>query len=142
MTLGHELKHVSAYMQIQTIRFDGRIRLELDVPEELRQHSIVKIVLQPLVENSIRHGIREKEDASGTIVIRARRDGEALLLQVIDDGVGMDRQTLDSLFSEERRGYGVSNVNDRLVLHYGASARLRYESEPGQGTTVSMRIPL
>ena len=100
------------------------------------------MVLQPLVENSIQHGIREKPDETGTIEIRARREVECLLLSVSDDGVGMDQATIDRIITSEHPGYGVYNVNDRLVLHYGSGAGLVFHSEPGCGTTVSMRIPL
>lgn len=141
VTLGHEVDLVSAYMRIQNIRFMNRIRLEADVPEALRPVRIVKMVLQPLVENSIQHGIREKPDESGVITIRARRSGESVEITVADDGVGMDEETIARIISSEHPGYGVYNVNDRLVLHYGSGAGLVFRSVPGEGTTVTLRIP-
>lgn len=129
-------------MQVQNIRFDNQLRLVIDVPDELLSRPIVKIVLQPLVENSIQHGIREREEKSGTILIRAEIEGCFMKLSVTDDGVGMDEETLNGLMSDSGKGYGVSNVNDRLILHYGNSARLMYTSVPGTGTTVTMKIPL
>ena len=141
VTLGHELQHVDAYMRVQNFRFMNRIRLAVDVPEELLNVHIVKMVLQPLVENSIQHGIREKPDESGVIAIHAARDGDQVEIAVSDDGVGMDQQTLSRILSSENPDYGVYNVNDRLILHYGAGAGLVFESAPGEGTTVRMRIP-
>ncbi|MDO4867481.1 MAG: sensor histidine kinase [Clostridia bacterium] len=141
VTLGHEVDLVSAYMHIQNIRFMNRIQLETDVPEELRHVRIVKMVLQPLVENSIQHGIREKPDESGIIKIRARRSGNDVEITVSDDGVGMDEETIARIISSEHPGYGVFNVNDRLVLHYGSSAGLVFRSIPGEGTTVTLNIP-
>ena len=141
VTIDHELRHVSAYLRIQNIRFANRIRLTVDVEAAVRDCSIVKLVLQPLVENCIQHGIREKDDESGTIVIRGWMEDHDAVLTVSDDGIGMDAATLSSILTRERAGYGVRNVNDRLVLHYGSAASLRYESVPGKGTTVTLRIP-
>lgn len=141
VTLDHELQHVEAYMRVQNIRFMNRIQLETDVPDALRHTHIVKMVLQPLVENSIQHGIREKADESGTIRIHAEAQGDFVLISVADDGVGMEEETVSGLLSSRHPGYGVYNVNDRLVLHYGSGAGLKFSSVPGQGTTVTLRIP-
>lgn len=141
VSLEHELQHVEAYVHIQNIRFMNRIRLIIDVPEDVRTCSIVKIVLQPLVENAIQHGIREKDDESGTILITARARGNEVVLSVADDGVGMDEQTLSGILDRKHSGYGVSNVSERLVLHYGQGAKLQYESCPGAGTVVTTCIP-
>ena len=141
VTIEHELRHVAAYMHIQNVRFMNRIQLVIDVPEIIRTHPIVKIILQPLVENSIQHGIREKDDESGTILITGRIDADELVLSVADDGVGMDEETLESILTRDRRGYGVYNVNYRLALHYGRKSCLQYTSCLGKGTTATMRIP-
>lgn len=141
VSLEHELQNVIAYVHIQNVRFMNRIHLVIDVPEDVRTCSIVKIVLQPLVENSIQHGIREKDDESGTILITARAHDNEVILSVADDGVGMSEQTLAGLLERKHSGYGVSNVNERLVLHYGQNAKLQFESYPGGGTVVTTRIP-
>lgn len=141
VTIDHELRHISAYMRIQNIRFTNQTTLIIDVPQEVRDCTIVKITLQPLVENCIQHGIREREDEKGTVIIRGFMDGHDAVLTIQDDGVGMDEATLASLFVRERAGYGVRNVNQRLLLHYGSVARLQYTSAPGKGTTVTLRIP-
>lgn len=139
VSLEHELQHIEAYVHIQNIRFLNRIRLIIDVPEDVRSCSIVKIVLQPLVENAIQHGIREKDDESGTILITGRAHESEVILSIADDGVGMDEQTLAGIL--EHSGHGASNVSERLVLHYGQGAKLQYESCPGGGTVVTTRIP-
>lgn len=141
VSLEHELQHIEAYVHIQNIRFLNRIRLVIDVPADVRSCSIVKIVLQPLVENAIQHGIREKDDESGTILITARAHDNEIILSVADDGVGMDQQTLSGILERKHSGYGVSNVSERLTLHYGQGAKLQFESEPGRGTVVTTRIP-
>lgn len=142
VTLEHELRLVSAYIRIQNIRFMNRIRLEINVPEEFENVRIVKMVLQPLVENSIQHGIREKPDETGTISICAERQGGNVLLTIADDGVGMDDETIVRITTSEHPGYGVYNVNDRLILHYGSSAGLVFRSTPGEGTVVTLCIPV
>ena len=141
VTLRHELEHVKAYLYVQNIRFMNRIQLKVEVPEELEQVRIVKMVLQPLAENSIQHGIREKPEETGTIEIRAVREGDHVAVTLRDDGVGMDEETVARIMSDEHPGYGVYNVNDRLVLHYGSGAGLQFRSVPGRGTSVTFRIP-
>lgn len=142
VTLRHELDHVEAYLYVQNLRFMNRIQLKVDVPKELEQVRIVKMVLQPLAENSIQHGIREKPEETGTIRIRAEREGDHVAVTLSDDGVGMDEETISRIMSSEHPGYGVYNVNDRLVLHYGSGAGLQFRSVPGRGTSVTFRIPL
>ena len=142
VTLRHELDHVEAYLYVQNLRFMNRIQLKVDVPKELEQVRIVKMVLQPLAENSIQHGIREKPEETGTIRIRAEREGDHVAVTLSDDGVGMDEETISRIMSSEHLGYGVYNVNDRLVLHYGSCAGLQFRSVPSRGTSVTFRIPL
>lgn len=142
VSIDHELRHISAYMRIQNIRFANQINLVVDVPQEVRNCTIVKITLQPLVENCIQHGIREKDDEQGTVTVRGRMDGHDAVLSIHDDGVGMDAATLARLYSGEIAGAGVRNVNQRLLLHYGSLAQLRYTSTPGKGTIVTFRIPV
>jgi two-component system sensor histidine kinase YesM len=141
--LEREIAHVEAYMLIQNVRFDGRIQLKTEVPEALRTCPVPKILLQPLVENAIQHGIREREDESGTIWITARELPDGILLIIRDVGVGLSSEVLRSLNDPhaKSKGYGVRNTNDRLMLHYGFETMLRFESRPGEGTTVTIRIP-
>jgi two-component system sensor histidine kinase YesM len=151
VSLAQELDHVETYVRIQNMRFDDGIALTLDVPQDLRRLPIVKIVLQPLVENAILHGIRERESGRGTVAIRAWReaglDGErgAVDIEVADDGVGMQPDRLAELRqgvkAVEGHGYGVRNIDRRLKVRYGPAFGLAYESQAGQGTRVTVRIP-
>ncbi|HVO21074.1 MAG TPA: sensor histidine kinase [Anaeromyxobacter sp.] len=154
VTLAQELEHVEIYVRIQNMRFDDGIAFSVQVPGELRRLPILKIVLQPLVENAILHGIRERESGRGTIAIRAfreaagpgREDGAgALCVEVADDGVGMDPGRLAELRqgvrASEGHGYGVRNIDRRLKIRYGPSYGLAYRSERGRGTWVTVRIP-
>ncbi|QMV40989.1 cache domain-containing sensor histidine kinase [Cohnella cholangitidis] len=143
--LDSELKHVEAYVRIQNMRFGGGIALEREVPEELLNCEVPKIMLQPLIENSILHGIREKDSEEGTIKIKAWKDKGDIYVQVEDDGVGMDEKQLANAMtgksSKGTGGFGVRNIQERIELFFGASYGLTYVSEVGQGTVVTIRLP-
>ncbi len=145
VTLRNEMEHVKSYVQIQNMRFNDNITLEVDVPDELMDCRIVKLVLQPIVENAILHGILEKEDERGVIRITANRQGDALCLQVYDDGVGIPPERIQEILSgestRESHGYGVHNINERLKLNYGSEFGLRYRSKVGEYTIVTVLIP-
>ncbi|MGE5549721.1 MAG: sensor histidine kinase [Bacteroidota bacterium] len=115
------------------------------MPEKYLDCLIPKITLQPIVENSILHGILEKEDESGAIKICIEEDENDLIIIIEDDGVGMTADKISSLFVDfnenDLHGYGIKNINDRLALHFGAKYGLTYESQYGKGTTVRVRIP-
>lgn len=146
VTIRSELAHVQAYAQIQNMRFEDGMRLNMDVPEGLLDHPILKIVLQPLVENAIIHGILEKDGETGTILIRGEQIADLIVLYVKDDGVGMSEETIVRILSGEtpasrESGYGLKNINERLRIHYGEKYGLSFDSAPGTGTTVIVRIP-
>ncbi len=148
--LSSELRHVEAYTEIQNIRFGNKIHLVMDVPEEDMDIQMLHLTLQPLVENAIQHGIREKETENGTIVIRTERrnrpEGEFVSVTIHDDGVGMTNDQLANMLKKESNieghGYGVWNINERIRLNFGDSYCLRYTSRAGVGTTVEMILPL
>ncbi|GAB2693719.1 sensor histidine kinase [Paenibacillus thermoaerophilus] len=138
-----EIEHVRTYLEIQNRRFSGKIRYEFDVDPAIEPRLTVKLILQPIVENAILHGILEKPDKQGTIVVTARPDGEDIVFTVTDDGVGMSPERLERLSADARSGeggYGIRNVAEKLRLYYGDKYGLRYESEPGAFTRVTIRI--
>jgi two-component system sensor histidine kinase YesM len=140
-----ELAHVAAYVRIQNMRFRDRIHLQLEVPEELMALRTLKLLLQPLVENAILHGIMEKESQTGAILIQGSREGDMLELVVRDDGIGMPEATLrgivDGTLKKKSGGYGIRNIHHRLELIFGYPYGLNVESVPGIGTTATIRIP-
>ncbi|WP_139997341.1 cache domain-containing sensor histidine kinase [Paenibacillus paridis] len=147
VTLESELQHIEAYVRIQNMRFGNPIRLELEVSRELFLCELPKILLQPLVENAILHGILEKENEEGTIRVSAWTEKGDVILEVMDDGVGMDEGKQSAILtgqnvSTKGGGYGVRNINERLQLSYGPLYGLKYESTLGQGTKVLLRVPL
>ena len=145
--LADELKHARLYVEIQNMRFEDRVQVEWEVEPGVEACPIIKIVLQPIIENAIIHGIFERPDKTGRLRIAAFRRGADLVITVEDDGVGMDAETLRANFSADassantKGGYGVRNINERLHLAYGAEYGLSCESELGRGTRVTIRIP-
>ena len=100
-----------------------------------------KLILQPLVENALEHGIDLKEEGERRIILSCQQDSQDILWIVQDTGVGMDEAAVKNLLRTKTRGYGVKNVNDRLILLYGPNYVLHIESYPGEGTRVKVRIP-
>jgi two-component system sensor histidine kinase YesM len=145
VSLRSELKHVEAYVRIQNMRYGSGISLLVDVPEPLLECSVPKIILQPLVENCILHGILEKESERGTITINAREDGGDMAIDVADDGVGMSDDQLAGVLngsgSKMTGGFGVRNIQERIGLCFGHKYGLHYASVPGQGTCATLRLP-
>ncbi|BCI61378.1 sensor histidine kinase [Solibaculum mannosilyticum] len=145
VSLQDELKHVSLYIQIQNMRLQNSVHLDIRVPEHLQQCGILKITLQPIVENAVLHGIMEKDDPHGTININAKLSGEDLLITVADDGVGIPPDILDTLLNEEdtsrQHGYGLTNINERIMLYFGEKYGLSIRSQLAKGTIVTIRIP-
>ena len=145
VTIRDEVAHIDTYIKIQNMRFENRIHFDNRLDEGFYEYAILKIILQPLVENAIMHGILKKAGSEGTITLDGRLDGEDLELTISDDGVGMgiaqDEANLPVFNTTEMHGYGVRNIHDRMQLSYGTAYGLSYESEIGVGTKVRIKIP-
>ncbi|HXE79315.1 MAG TPA: histidine kinase [Vicinamibacterales bacterium] len=135
--LREELASIDEYLDIEVIRFGPQLRVEKDIDPEALDVLVPSMILQPIVENSIKHGLSRKV-GGGRVLIRAKRAATSATIEVIDDGVGMDEQRLRVALDA---GIGLSNVNERLRVIYGEQCRLRLRSEPNAGTSVSMDIP-
>ncbi|MCR8657019.1 sensor histidine kinase [Paenibacillus endoradicis] len=129
-----ELKHIEHYMIIQSMRYDNRFQYVEDVEEEIKSFEIMKLLLQPLVENAMYHGLEPKE-GEGIIHLTGRRDGEYLIFTVSDNGVGMDD------IQKTEQGYGISNVRERLSLFYGGLSKFTIRSKVNEGTHIELRFP-
>jgi two-component system sensor histidine kinase LytS len=138
VTLGEELSVVEAYLDIERARFEDRLHVSIDVDESTRGLRIPALILQPLVENAIKHGIA-RSIAGGTIRITARVE-DALILTVVDTGADHDRGT--AFDQTSRRGVGLENVQRRLSCYGGSDASLSVRSEAGKGTIVEIRYPV
>jgi two-component system LytT family sensor kinase len=131
--LDEELGYVERYLDIMQIRLGERLRVTVDVDEEARAAYVPNLLLQPLVENAVRHGIGRLSDA-GELVIRARRDEDALLLEVRDDGPGLAD-------GAPREGVGLRNTRLRLAQLYGPEHELALANAPGRGAVVTVLLP-
>ncbi|KOP68184.1 histidine kinase [Bacillus sp. FJAT-18019] len=141
-TLSKELEHVRQYMELQSNCYEGLFSYEIHVREpELSALSIPRIMLQPLVENSILHGFRDLKDG-GRIEIDVAGDRERWTIAVRDNGNGMDQTQVRALFwQESKKGYAVSNMIRRLQLYYGDDAELHVDSAPERGTEIRISLP-
>jgi two-component system, sensor histidine kinase YesM len=127
------------------MRYQDKIRFALDIDRELYPYLTLKVLLQPLVENAIYHGIKNKE-GSGTVTITGKLQDNRIEFQVKDDGIGMDRSKVETLLTSKegtpsRNSVGIANVHQRIQLYFGAEYGLSYTSEPGSGTCVKVLIP-
>lgn len=147
VTLAEELDNVNNYVTIQNVRYYNRIHVKDEVDESLLQTPIPKMTLQPLVENAVFHGFAETEE-DGIICIRVYREQEDVIVEVEDNGVGMDERTLQELNGNRRnlsqgeaKGIGLDNVRRRIQLHFGTRYNVTYESKLGEGTKCTIRLP-
>lgn len=129
----NEIEHIQSYMEIQNIRFNNRFQLRIDIPEKVQNLFIMKLILQPFVENAMYHGL-EPKIGEGSITIRAEKKGEELVFYITDNGVGI--QDMQDVY----RGYGVKNVMERIHLFYGEQYGVEFTSEYGKGTEVKIRV--
>ena len=136
-TIARELEHVTIYVQLQNMRYHDSIELITDIPDELSEYQIPKLTLQPVVENSILHGILEKESKSGTIVITGWMENKDIVLLISDDGVGISPEILSTILSGSGNSQSggtniaVYNTHRRLQILYGKDYGLTYSSNPG-----------
>jgi len=145
VTIEEEAAYTKEYLTIQKMRYKDKLEYEIFLEPEIAQEKVIKLVLQPLVENAIYHGIKYKE-GKGLIQIRGFREGDRVFLQVADDGNGMDAETLEHIFEKHTRdtksnGVGLNNVRERIQLYYGAEYGLSFQSRPGEGTVATIILP-
>lgn len=137
-TLRDELSFIDDYLAIEMVRFGDKLKFQKDIAPDTLDRPVPSMLLQPIIENSIRHGLSSKVDG-GMIRVRARASDGRLHVTVEDDGVGIPEDRLATLFEQ---GIGVSNVNERLRVLYGQNYRMWVDSRPGEGTTTGIEIPL
>lgn len=142
-TVKNEVEHLNFYITIQEKRFKDMIGFNIKVSEEALKCKVVKLILQPLVENAIHHGI-EKKGTKGRVEINIYRKEDTLFYVVSDDGAGADEAELNSLLAkveEGNRGFGIKNVNDRIKIYFGNDYGIQFRTSPGEGTTVIVTQP-
>lgn len=141
LTIEKEIENMKSYLEIQLCMHDNDFDVIMDIDEEILSYQTLNLLLQPLVENAIDHGIDLKEEGRGYIKIIGRKDDSNIYLTVEDNGVGIEPELLSSILEFKTKGYGVRNVNQRVQLYYGEEYCLRIESEVGKGTRCTINIP-
>lgn len=147
VSIKEELQHVRSYLEIQQVRYQDILSYEIDVPKELYPYSIPKITIQPLVENALYHGIKNKR-GMGKITITGHQEENAFVLQIEDNGIGITKERLEQVrngiahrVTTQKEIYGLYNVNERIHLNFGEMYGIQVESIPGEKTMVSVILP-
>ena len=131
---------IKNFIEIELIRFPDKFEIEYSIDPEIKNESIMKLILQPIVENAIKHGISGMEE-KGHISVKAKDEGEFILFEVIDDGLGFEADKgYTPKYSMSSSGYGIKNVDERIKLEYGPDCGVSVESKPNNGTKVTLKI--
>ena len=141
--IAKEIEHAESYLQIQMYRYKNQFTYDFDVDPDCLSYYCNKITLQPIIENSINHGLDLMVD-EGRIDVLVRQDGDDIVFSVRDNGVGMSGEQIEAIMQHgptDRTGIGIKNVNDRLKIYFGKSYGLHITSEPDIGTCVEIRMP-
>ena len=147
--ISQEIKHVESYLLIQKIRYEDKLNYEINIQKEILDLNVIKLILQPIVENAIYHGIKEKR-GSGYIKINGMIKDEKICFIIKDNGIGIMDEKLMKINemlkgknkSNDIVGYGIFNVNEKIKLTYGEGFGLEYHSIYGEGTTVVLWHPI
>lgn len=147
ISLKEELNHVRSYLEIQQVRYQDILQYEINIPKELEQCLIPKITIQPLVENALYHGIKNKR-GQGKIIISGSKDSEGAVIRVFDNGIGIKKERLNEIVRGitnktpmKNEIYGLYNVNERIRLNFGEKYGISIESSYGEGTTAIILLP-
>ena len=146
ITLARELEQVEHYFVIQSLRYKGQFQYEINIPNQLRNYQVIKLIVQPLVENAIYHGVSRTVDP-GLIEIHARQEGDQVVITVSDNGLGIDDQKLKEIrnhLSEPNPAFGLGlvNVHQRLQIYYGEEYGVSIDTELDVGTDVTINFPI
>lgn len=141
MPIREEIDNVRAYLEIQEMFHDYSFQVNIEVAEEILDLETLNLVLQPLAENAIIHGIDRKRQGKGILTVTGELEGSCVLLKVADNGVGMSQEKAEQIISSKSSGYGLRNVNSRIKLQYGEEYGLSVQSIEGLGTEIMVRFP-
>lgn len=145
ISIFQEVEYCRNYLIIQKMRYKDKLEFEIDLAPDIKGDKIIKMVLQPLIENAIYHGLKYKE-SKGMLVLKGYGQGDDIIFEIRDNGVGMDQETMKHIFERHKvnyrsNGVGVYNVERRIKLSYGQEYGISYKSKLGEGTVATMRTP-
>jgi two-component system sensor histidine kinase YesM len=147
ITIKEEIQHVSSYLKIQQVRYQDILTYEIDIPDELHRYTIPKITIQPIVENALYHGIKNKR-GQGMIKIEGQKHEDFFTIKISDNGIGISPERLEQVrdgiknkVPTQNDIYGLYNVNERIRLNFGENYGISIESIYGEGTVVSIILP-
>lgn len=142
LRIAEEIENVKSYLQIQQVMHDDSFGVIYDIDPAILEYETLNLILQPIVENAIGHGLELLEDRKGMLTITGRKLGNSVVLTVRDNGVGMDEDKAQAILTERSKGYGVRNVNERLRLYYGIDGIMKVNSKVGEGTEIVITLPI
>ena len=146
INLKQEIEQVKTYVNIQRMRFEDKVKVVYNIEESLYDYRIMKLTLQPLVENCYNHAMREDESTLN-IEVKGYRENDHVILEVIDDGVGMEEEQVIEMLQDgeniyhDGKGYGIANVDARIKLGFGQDYGISINSMPDAGTIVRILLP-
>ena len=145
VTVSESIALVKVYVELQNFRFNNSVELNINISDDISNLCILKLLLQPMIENAILHGILEKDIPAGVITIDGWCSDDDLFIKITDDGIGMTHQQIRSITDisnvQQSKGYGIKNIIERIKLYYGNEYGLTYESILGEYTSVLVKIP-
>ena len=141
VTMESCIKNTEAYLEIQLVMHNHEFTVQWNTDSSIKNEKIPKLLLQPVVENALEHGLDEKEEGEKILCIACLDKGKEILLSVTDNGPGMEPEKAKTLVTYQAKGYGLKNVHDRLKRLYGEKSSIGIFSQPGMGTTVEIRVP-
>ena len=141
VTVENCIRNIQAYLSIQLVMHDNDFQIEWNIDPQVKTEKVPKLILQPVVENALEHGLDVKEEGEKILKLSFLDNGSDVLLRVEDNGLGMEQEVAQRLIMYQAEGYGLKNVNDRICLLYGNDYTIRILSKVGEGTRVEMRIP-
>ena len=141
ITVENELNNTEAYIKIQVMMHNYSFNVDFDIDDEVKEYYMINLLLQPLVENAICHGIDQKRNHKGQLRVSAKQDGTDIVFEVEDNGIGMEPEMCEKILTVKTKGYGIKNVYDRIKLIYGENYGLKFKSVQNEGTVAIIRIP-
>ena len=141
LSVRDEITNMKCYLDIQLMMHENNFDVEIDIPEEMNEYQTINLILQPIVENAIDHGVDLLTDRRGQIKITGRIEQSTIVFEVEDNGVGMEQEKAQTILTKKSKGYGIRNVNERIKLLYGREYGMKVYSVIGEGTRVVVIMP-